>query len=176
MQNMTHSSLTIRLKKALTGLMCLTGLAVALDLASAAPSQPVNPPCTPFSGTFVFTLFQFDSATTAHAEGDVWADGDVIAHFSAQYFNIEQEGNGVSQLNGQHTLTFLNGSTLVTHDEIRLQSDNQDPAWVQANSRLYIVGGSGDYSGASGLLHTHGDVNLVTLEGGIDFKGQVCLP
>ena len=101
---------------------------------------------------------------------------EVVAHFSAQYFNIEQKGNGVTQLNGQHTQTFLDGSTLVTHDEILLQSDNQDPAWVQANSRLYIVSGTGAYAGASGLLHTHGALNAATLEGGIDFEGQVCVP
>ncbi len=151
-------------------------LQLSMDLATAAPNQPVNPPCDPLSGTFVFTLFQFDSATTAHAEGEVWVAAEVVAHFSAQYFNIEQKGNGVTQLNGQHTQTFLEGSTLVTHDEILLQSDNQDPAWVQANSRLHIVEGTGEFAGATGLLHTHGKLNVFTLEGEIDFKGQVCVP
>ena len=176
MQNMTQSNPTIWLKKSLTAFVCLIGLAAALDLATAAPNQPVNPPCTPFSGTFVFTLFQFTSATTAIGQGEVWAEGEVVAHFSAQYFNIEQKGNGVTQLNGEHTQTFLDGSTLVTHDEIHLQSDNQDPAWVQANSRLYVVEGTGVFAGATGLLHTHGALNVFTLEGGIDFKGQVCVP
>jgi hypothetical protein len=176
MQNMIQSGPTIQLKKSLTAFVCLIGLAVAMDLATAAPNQPVNPPCTPLSGTFVFTLFQFDSATTAHAEGEVWVEGEVVAHFSALYFNIDQKGEGVTQLNGQHTQTFLDGSTLVTHDEIRLQSDNQDPAWMQANSRLYIVEGTGEFAGATGLLHTHGELNVFTLEGGIDFKGQVCVP
>jgi hypothetical protein len=105
-------------------------------------------------------------------------DGQLVGFATAQYFNIEQKGKGVIQMNGEHTLTFLDvaGSTLVSYDEIRLQSDNQDPAWAQANSRLYIVGGTGAYAGASGLLHTHGEANLFTLEGGIDFKGQVCVP
>jgi hypothetical protein len=37
-----------------------------------------------------------------------------------------------------------------------------------------VVGGTGEFAGASGLLHTHGYANLFTLEGGIDFGGQVC--
>jgi hypothetical protein len=179
MQDMKQSSLSLlnlRLRKSLTALVWLTGLAIALEMVTAAPNQPINPPCAKFSGTFFFTVFQFDSATTAHAKGDIWSGGAVVAHFSAQYFNIEQTGNGVIHANGQHTQTFLNGSTLVTHDEILLQSDNQDPAWVQANSRLHIVEGTGDFAGATGLLHTHGALNIVTLEGAIDFKGQLCIP
>ncbi len=163
-------------KSWLTLLALLVGLGVASQPGGASPSHPINPPGTPLNGTFVFTLFQFDSATTAHGEVEVWAGGEVVAYGTAQYFNIEQKGAGVIQMNGQHVLTFLDGSTLKTYDEILLQSDNQNPAFMQANSRLYIVGGTGAYEGATGLPHTHGGFDVLTLEGGIDFKGQVCVP
>jgi hypothetical protein len=97
---MTQYSPIIRLKKALTALICLIGLAVALDRPMAAPSQPVNPPCVPLGGTFVLTLFQFDSPTTAHAEVEVCSEGQLIGLAAAQYFNIEQKGKGVTQMNG----------------------------------------------------------------------------
>ena len=176
MHLITHTTGPTSRKSLLTTLVLLIGLGVAWQPAGAAPSQPVNPPCTPLSGTFVFTLFQFTGATTAYGEVEVWADGAVVAYGTAQYFNIEQKGKGVIQMNGQHVVTFLDGSALVTADEILLQSDNQNPAYMQANSRLYIVGGTGEYEGATGLLHTHGGFDVVTLEGGIGFKGQVCVP
>jgi hypothetical protein len=140
MHLITHTTAPTSRKSSLTTLVLLIGLGVAWQPARAAPSQPVNPPCTSLSGTFVFTLFQFTSATTAYGEVEVWADGEVVAYGTAQYFNIAQKGKGVIQINGQHVVTFLDGSALVTHDEILLQSDNQDPAYMQANSRLYIGG------------------------------------
>ena len=165
MQTMTQPSITIRLKKSLRAFVALIGLAAALELATAEPSQPVNPPCAPFSGTFYFTLLEFgDGGATAHGEGIVKDGDEVIATFAADYF-LDQQGNGVVQATASHTITFLDGSgSLVTSDEIRLLDG-------RANSRLYIIGGSGDFEGATGLLHTHG-----TIAAGIDFKGQVCVP
>jgi hypothetical protein len=162
--------------KSFGGLILLIALALSTAPVPAGPSQPINPPCSAMAGTFTFNLFQFDSPTTAHAEGEIWTDGELIGYASASYFNIEQKGNGVTHMNGIHILTFLDGSTLTTHDEIRLQADRNNPGWARANSRLYIVAGSGDFAGASGVLHTHGYANLSMLEGGIDFKGQVCVP
>ena len=50
-------------------------------------------------------------------------------------------------------------------------SDNKNPGVFQANARIYVVEGTGAYNQATGLLHSHGELNVVTLEGGIDFKG-----
>jgi len=63
----------------------------------------------------------------------------------------------------------------MTSDEILLLPD-QDPAMGLPNSRLDVIGGTDAYDGATGLLHTHGQVNLVTLAGSIQYKGQVCVP
>ena len=156
-------------------ILLLISLILAPTLVSAVPSNPITPPCSPLSGTFAFTLFQFTGPTTAIGQGTVSRGGQNIGSFSASYFNIEQQGQGVIQLNGQHAIT-LGNDTLLTYDEIRLQSDNQNPAVMQASSRLYIVGGTGAYAGATGLLHTGGAFNVGTLEGGIDFKGKVCVP
>lgn len=153
-------------------LICLALLPTSVR---GVPNNPIDPPCTPFSGAFAFTLFQFTGPTIAEGKGTVLREGEQIGSFSANYFNIEQRGQGIIQLNGKHTIT-LAGGTLVTHDEIHLQATAENPAVMRANSRLYIVRGTGIYDGATGLLHTHGAFNVNTLEGSIDFSGKVCVP
>jgi hypothetical protein len=39
-----------------------------------------------------------------------------------------------------------------------------------------VIGGTDAYNGATGLLHTHGQLNLITLAGALQYKGQVCVP
>src|SRR4051794_1826358 len=90
------------IKKPLLAVICLIGLTVGMALTSAAPSQPKTPPCTDFAGTFIFTVFAFDTADTAHGEGEIWIDGELAGHFQAHYFNIAQMGQGVLQMNGMH--------------------------------------------------------------------------
>jgi hypothetical protein len=170
------------LKALLNTLVLLIGLGVESPPADAAPNQPVTPPCSELNGTFVFTLFQFTSPTTAIGEGIVYNGDAAVGTFDAQYFNIEikgntEHGNGVIQMNGQHTIVFADG-ILMTHDEILLEPVKTKPGWLRANSRLYLVGGAGAYAGATGLLHTHGEANVFTdpPQGSIDFDGQVCVP
>ncbi|MCB0104595.1 MAG: hypothetical protein KDE53_01770 [Caldilineaceae bacterium] len=160
-------------------LVLLITLIVLPGPVSVAPNQPINPPCTELSGAFAFTKFAFTSETTAVGEGTVtWTKGDEsgVGTFSADYFNIVQRGQGIIQLNGAHSIALAENDLIQTNDEIHLQADAKIPTVMHANSRLYIVGGSGDSAGATGLLHTHGAFDTVTLEGSIAFKGQVCTP
>ena len=142
------------------------------DLAASAEQLPAQTACGHVSGAFVFTRFQFTSQTTAMGEGTV--EGDLSGGFSAQYYDIEQRGNGVIHMRAHHTITRSTG-TIMTSDEILLLPD-QDPAMGLPNSRLDVIGGTDAYDGATGLLHTHGQVNLITLAGSIQYKGQVCVP
>src|SRR5690242_15475695 len=132
--------------------LLLVCLILAPSTVSAATGQPINPPCTSFNGAFAFTKFQFTSATTAIGEGKVLSNGKQIGTFAANYTNIDQKGKGVTQLNGAHTLTLAKGK-LITSDEIHLQADPKGSTVLRANSRLYIVSGTGKYTGATGLLH-----------------------
>jgi len=141
-------------------------------LAASADQIAAHMACEHVSGVFVFTKFQFTSQTTAVGEGTL--QGDLAGGFSAQYFDIEQRGNGVIHMHAHHTITRSTG-TIRTSDEILLLPD-QDPAVGRPNSRLHVIGGTGAYDGATGLLHTHGQLNLVTLAGSLQYKGQICLP
>ncbi|PYP01288.1 MAG: hypothetical protein DMD57_14345 [Gemmatimonadetes bacterium] len=142
------------------------------DLAASAEQLAAPTACEHVSGAFVFTRFQFTSQTTAVGEGTM--QGDLSGGFSAQYFDIEQRGNGVIAMRAHHTITRSIG-TIRTSDEILLLPD-QDPAVALPNSRLDVIGGTDAYDGATGLLHTHGQLNLATLAGSIQYKGQVCVP
>ena len=151
----------------------LTLAATIVGFAVSAEPLRAQPNCTFVEGSFRFALFQFTSATTAYAEGFV--DGDLSGTFVANYFNINQSGNGTLLLNGSHTIT-TGGGTLTTFDRINLLPD-RDPGWFRPNSQLRIVEASAPYAEATtGLLHTHGRVNPGTLEGSIEWKGRICAP
>lgn len=142
-----------------------------LPFAPTVRPAQADDPCLHVSGAFYFTSFGFTGPTTA--EGIGFVAGDLVGGTHAEYFNIEQRGNGVTQLNGMHTIVTSKG-TLFTYDESLILPE-RDPRFLRVNSRLYIIRGTGKYEGATGLLHTHGRVNAVTLEGSIDFKEQICL-
>jgi hypothetical protein len=149
----------------------ITGPASGRTVASV-PRLSAQTGCQHISGAFVFTRFQFTSQTTAVGDGRV--EGDLAGEFHAEYFDIEQRGAGVIKMRAHHTITSAAGM-IRTSDEILLLPD-QDPAVARPNSRLDVIGGTGVYAGATGLLHTHGRVDLATLGGAIEFKGQVCVP
>jgi hypothetical protein len=142
------------------------------DLAASAEQTAAQAACEHVSGAFVFTRFQFTSQTTAVGEGTV--QGDLSGRFSAEYFDIEQRANGVVHMRAHHTITRSTG-TIRTSDEILLLP-NQDPTVARPDSRLAVIGGTDAYNGATGLLHTHGQLNLMTLVGSLQYKGQVCVP
>lgn len=148
-------------------------VAVAMVLA-ALVHQPLaaESGCSHVSGSFVFTTFTFTSATTASA--DFIVTGDLAGSGHAEYADLNQAGKGVFGLNGVHTI-MTSGGTLVTSDRILFQFDPES-GWARPNGRLTIEGGAGAFEGATGLLHSHGVVNLFTLEGALEFKGQVCVP
>ena len=141
-------------------------------LFPAAAPLAAKSGCQHISGSFVFTDFHFTSATTAVGAGTV--SGDVAGTFAAQYFNLQQHGEGSSVMNANHTIT-TSGGSIRTADIIILRHD-QNPLVVRPNSRVDVIGGTGAFENATGLLHTHGEVNVATLAGSIGFEGQVCVP
>src|SRR2546429_7273513 len=148
-----------------------TAPANVANLAASAQQLAAPPACEHVSGAFVFTTFQFTSQTTAVGAGTL--QGDLSGGFSAEYFDIEQRGSGVIQMRAHHTITRSTG-TIRTSDDILLLPD-QDPTLARPNSQLEVIGGTGRYAGATGLLHTHGQLNLATLAGSLQYKGQVCV-
>ena len=142
------------------------------NLAASAQQLAAPPACEHVSGAFVFTTFQFTSQTTAVGAGTL--EGDLSGGFSAEYFDVQQRGSGVIHMLAHHTITRSTG-TIRTSDEILLLPD-QDPAVGRPNSRLDVIGGTGAYVGATGVLHTHGQLNLATLAGSLQYRGEVCVP
>ena len=139
-------------------------------LVGAANPAAARGNCEHVTGEFAFSSLVFTSPTTAVGEGT--ATGDFPGTFHADYFNIGQGPGGPIKADSTHAITTPEG-ILVTSDEIAL-IPQVEPNVVRANSRLHIVGETGTFEGATGLLHTSGTVNLGTLEGAIGFKGKIC--
>ena len=151
--------------------------ALTLSVGHNVVAGPVNPPCDEISGTFIATSFVFlnSDLSEAAAQAEIWMDGELVGYAEAHYL-LAPKGNGVIQATFSHNWIFLDGSTIRTQDEGLLILDGKNPGWGRANSRLHIVEGTGVFAGATGLVHTHGELNIFTLEGSIDFKGQICVP
>ena len=139
-------------------------------LVGAAKPAAASGNCEHVTGVFVFSSLVFTSTTTAVGEGTV--TGDFPGTFHADYSNIQQGPGGPIKMDATHAITTPEG-TLVTSDEILL-IPQVEPGVARANSRLHIVGETGEFAGATGLLHTSGTVNLDTLEGAIGFKRKIC--
>jgi len=152
----------------------VTAPSSAFDLAASAERRARTPDCEHVRGAFVFTSFAFTGPTTAVGAGTV--RGDISGTFSAQYFDIAPQADGVIHMHAHHTITRRHG-TIMTSDEIRLLPD-PNPAWVRPSSRLEVTGGTGAYEGATGLLLTDGRVNLneVPPAGSIQIEGRLCVP
>jgi hypothetical protein len=173
---------TARIAAGITTLISGSALLLAPLTASAQTHTAVNDAsvevkadasarCEHVSGEFVFTSLVFTSETTAVGVGT--QTGDFPGTFHADYSNIRQGPGGPIKMDATHAITTSEEDTLVTSDEILLLPQDE-PGVVRANSRLYIVGGTGTFAGATGLLHTSGTVNMDTLEGAIGFKGRIC--
>ena len=75
--------------------------------------------CTHVSGAFVFGRFEFTSQTTAVGTGTV--QGELSGLFDAQYFDIQQRGDGVTQMHAHHTITRSTG-TIRTSDPLGVET------------------------------------------------------
>ena len=110
-------------------------------LVGAANPAAANGDCEHVTGEFVFSSFVFTSPTTA--VGDGTATGDFPGTFHADYFNIQQGPGGPIKMDWTRAITTPSG-TLVTSDEILL-IPQVEPGVAGANSRLHIVGETGEF-------------------------------
>ena len=121
-----------------------------------------------FEGVFMFTNAT-GAPVTGKASGAL--TGDLAGTFSAEYFNFVFHDTVATSLHGRHAF-FVGGPTagnvLLTFDKILLFPDPANANKVTADSILEIVGGTGIYEGATGLLNT-GD-------GGVDFSPDPSIP
>jgi hypothetical protein len=98
--------------------------------------------------------------------------GDVSGDVSIVITAMQQLPGGEVRFQAQCTMVTSKG-TLMTNDNAALSPI--DAPLYRVNNRLDVSGGTGDYTGASGNLHTHGTVNFVP--GGLvdlHYRGELC--
>src|SRR5438552_17595954 len=105
------------------------------DLAASAEQLAAPTACEHVSGAFVFTRFQFTSQSTAVGEGTM--QGDLSGGFSAEYFDMEQRGNGVIATRAHHAITRRSGTSRTPDATLHLSY--QDPGVAPAKLRLVVL-------------------------------------
>jgi len=121
------------------------------------------------SGTATFTSFQFTSPTTAVSGGNV--TGDISGTFTVQYYDLTPNDDGSRTLRSNHTLA-LDAGTIMTQDYIVLLPVS-DPSVFRPVAHMLITGGTGAFAGAEGEFIVYGEYNQATLEGSLQFKGDI---
>lgn len=124
------------------------------------------------SGTVTFTMFQFTSPTTAVSAGVF--TGDISGTFTVQYYDLAFNGDGSASLKANHTLTLGNGTIVTQDDIVLLPVDN--PQVFRPHARMVITAGTGAYAGAIGQFMVQGEYNTITLDGSLQFKGDIYVP
>jgi hypothetical protein len=98
--------------------------------------------------------------------------GDLAGTATSTVLDISPSGDGTLHYRLAHVFVTADGE-LYTQDEAVLTPIG--PGLYRVNDRLEVVGGTGIYTNATGLLHTHGiaNVNEGTLI--LRYDGRVCL-
>ena len=129
--------------------------------------------CSNVRATVHATLHLPAGTATGTISGDI--NGLVSAHIS----HIRQSEDGTLHVLMEHTYTNTDPlGTFDTSDHAVLSPVDASNKLYRMNNRLTIVSGSGSgsYSGASGYIHTHGDLHLVD-SGSINLSlnGRLCV-
>ena len=145
------------------------GLFATLGLLTCAPSAYAQGNAGKVSGSFEGNLI---IGVPLRAEGTI--TGDLAGTVTAVYFNFETRPDGTITAVGLHTLVTADGY-IFTKDEIILHPTD-DPAVVTSSSHLHIIGGTGKYDHATGLIKiVSGTGNFATGVLSLGFKGEVHL-
>ena len=159
----------------------LLGVSAVLATMACSDSRPTSPTagkapdavrlsrsgpgCHHVEGTIVERITGPNTAA-GKITGDV--SGDVSIIITA----LQQLPGGQVDFQAQCTMVTSSG-TLTTNDDAHLSPI--DAPLYRVNNHLRVSGGTGQYAGATGNLHTHGTVNFVP--GGLvdlAYTGEVC--
>jgi hypothetical protein len=147
----------------------MLGLLATLGLLTCAPSAHAQGKSGKVSGSFEGNLI---FGVPLRSEGTI--TGDLAGTFTAVYFNFETRPDGTITAVGLHTFVTADGY-IFTKDEIILHPTD-DPAVVTSTSHLHIIGGTGQYDQATGLIKiVSGIGSFATGVLSLGFEGEVHL-
>ena len=131
------------------------------DLAAARS----GPRCHPVEGTIIERITGPNTAA-GKVTGDISGDVDIVITA------LQQLPGGLVKFQANCTMVTPQG-TLTTNDNAVLSPI--DAPLYRVNNHLNVSGGTGEFAGATGNLHTHGTVNFVP--GGLvdlHYRGELC--
>jgi hypothetical protein len=96
------------------------------------------------------------------------------AHLLVNVYSILENEEGVQHVSASHTLTFEDGSTIVTADK-EVAEPTDTPGLYTINATMEVKEGTGIYDGVSGYLTAHGtmDFNVFPFEASFTLRGAI---
>jgi hypothetical protein len=164
----------------------LVQIAVALSLLLAACEAPAptefetdEGPVALFSRSAAWCdnlAGSIEASFVDNPDWDIEADlfdtaGNPVGHGFAWIDDLDPRGEGSIHVDMRHQYV-IGGSSLLTRDQGVLSPEA--PPLYRFNNRLEVVGGDGDFAGATGVLRAHGTVDLGSGEIHLDYHGRVC--
>jgi hypothetical protein len=98
-------------------------------------------------------------------------DGVVVGEAFAWIDGLEPRGEGAIRTQMRHRYV-IDGSALDTEDQGVLSP--MDPPTYWFNNRLEVVGGTGAFSDAGGMIRSHGTVDLAGGAIQLAYQGRIC--
>jgi len=98
-------------------------------------------------------------------------EGNAIGDAYAWIDELKPRGNGAISVSMRHRYV-IDGSALDTEDRGVLSP--MDPPVYWFNNRLEVVGGTGIFSDASGMIRSHGTVNMGSGAIELAYHGRIC--
>jgi hypothetical protein len=146
---------------------CLNNLPLAafvmLALVAYAPQAGAQANCLDVTG-----------ALQLEPDGSAIVTGDLAGILYGEILDVRVSGDGALHLVAAHHWVTARGDLFTMSDEVVLAP--VAPPLYHVNNRMTVVGGTGEFTGATGGIHVQGLLNLATGEDARIYHGRICLP
>ena len=147
-------------------------VAALMMFAGAALSQSNQPSrqCGPVSGTMATNLAVVDASTTLGT-----ANGDLKGAVAAAILNVTTNSDGTVSFSVQHSFVTDAGDTIFFDPATAVTKPLSETLFAILSYPVHIKGGTGKWAGATGDLHSIGEVDLKSGKTVFRYSGTVCL-
>ena len=150
-----------------------TSMFAALTMLAGAALGQTSPPsrqCSPVSGTMATNLAVVDASTTLGT-----ANGDLKGAVAAAILNVTTNSDGTVSFSVQHSFVTDAGDTIFFDPATAVTKPLSETLFAILSYPVHIKGGTGKWAGATGDLHSIGEVDLKSGKTVFRYSGTVCL-
>ena len=138
--------------------------------ASLGQSSQTSRQCSSVSGTMATNLAVVDANTTLGT-----ANGDLKGAVAAAILNVITNPDGTVSFSVQHSFVTDAGDTIFFDPATAITQPLSQTLFAILSYPVHIKGGTGKWAGATGDLHSIGEVDLKSGKTVFRYSGIVCL-